>query len=119
MVEMLSIVSNLLAEISNEEAFTAMVDKDTTLAEDVYVFPSSAAQQRFWLLDQLQPGNPALNVPFTWRFQGILDISALHRSLNEIVCRHESLRTTFVVQEGQLMQVIAPEMELPLPLVDL
>ena len=82
-------------------------------------FPLSFAQQRLWFIDQLEPGNPAYNVPAAIRLQGRLDERALERSLNEVVRRHEILRTTFVQVEQQPVQVIAPFLNIALPLVDL
>ncbi|MEA2174839.1 MAG: hypothetical protein QOD00_2431 [Blastocatellia bacterium] len=81
--------------------------------------PLSFAQLRLWLLDQLVPLASVYNLSFVVRLQGSLDVSALHRSLNEVVRRHESLRTTFAAVDGQPIQVIAPELILPLPLLDL
>ncbi len=70
--------------------------------------PLSFAQQRLWFLNQLQPDNPAYNIPLAIRLTGSLDITALSNSLAEIVRRHESLRTTFPTIEGQAGQRIAP-----------
>lgn len=75
--------------------------------DEVYVFAASVAQNRFWSLDQLQPGNPSLNLAFAINIQGVLDTDTLQRSVDEIVRRHEALRTTFSVQDGRLMQVVA------------
>ena len=79
----------------------------------------SFAQQRFWFFDQVQPGNPAYNIPSALRLTGTLDVAALERTLVEIVRRHESLRTTFSAIDGMPVQVIAPELALTLPLTDL
>ena len=57
--------------------------------------PLSFAQQRLWVLDQLEPNNPLYNIPRSLRMHGNLNVDALHRTLNEIVARHESQRTTF------------------------
>ncbi|HYX24954.1 MAG TPA: amino acid adenylation domain-containing protein, partial [Thermoanaerobaculia bacterium] len=81
--------------------------------------PLSFAQERLWFLDQLQPGSAAYNVPAAVRLTGRLDIPALTATLREIVRRHESLRTAFAVRSGQPVQVIAPGVDLSLPLVDL
>jgi amino acid adenylation domain-containing protein len=72
------------------------------------VLPLSAAQQRLWFLDQLQPNSSAYTIPAAVRMTGALDLAALHQSLNTIVQRHEVLRTTFVVEDGRPMQVIGP-----------
>ena len=82
----------------------------------VFVFPATPAQRRFWLLDQLQPGgNPALNMCVALRWHGPLDQAVLRRALNEVVARHEALRTTFESERGQLRQLIAPSLTLDLP----
>ncbi len=81
--------------------------------------PLSFAQQRLWFLDQLAPGNPTYNLPTTIRFDLALDVGALNRSLNTIVARHESLRTTFVAVDGRPMQIVVPALELEVPVVDL
>src|SRR5262249_45101737 len=72
------------------------------------VLPLSFAQQRLWFLDQLQPGSAFYNIPAALRLTGKLDVDALRRSLSEIVRRHESLRTTFEIVDGEPVQVIAP-----------
>ena len=81
--------------------------------------PLSFAQQRLWVLDRLEPGNPTYNMPAAVRLTGTLDISALDRSLNEIVRRHEGLRTTFSMVEGEPIQVIAASLTIAMSLVDL
>ena len=69
--------------------------ENTPPSEEVFVFPTTVAQRRFWLLDQLKPGNPALNVPLAARLKGRLDRATLAQAVNEIVRRHEILRTSF------------------------
>jgi amino acid adenylation domain-containing protein len=81
--------------------------------------PLSFAQQRLWFLDQLIPGTPVYNLPSGIRVQFALDVAALEKSLNEIVRRHEALRTTVGTDAGQPYQVIAPVLEVALPVVDL
>src|SRR5206468_3870013 len=79
----------------------------------------SFAQQRLWFLDQLHPGSPAYNIPAAARLTGRLDTRALERSLNEIVRRHEALRTTFASGNGEPIQIIAPTQTAALETVDL
>ena len=66
--------------------------------------PLSFAQQRLWFLDQLAPNNPFYNIPGALRLEGRLDSEALERVINEIVRRHETLRTRFEVVDGELAQ---------------
>jgi non-ribosomal peptide synthetase component F/thioesterase domain-containing protein len=95
--------------------------RTNTAQEDdsVFVFPATSAQRRFWLLDQLQPGGiPAFNMSLAMRWHGPIDQLVLRRALNEVVARHEALRTTFADERGQLRQLIAPALVLDLPMVD-
>src|SRR6476646_4399769 len=68
-------------------------------------FPLSFAQQRLWFLAQLQPGSVLYNMPAAVRLTGPLDVPSLAQSINEMVNRHEALRTTFAAVVGQPIQV--------------
>ncbi len=81
--------------------------------------PLSFAQQRLWLLDRLEPGDTAYNLPTAWRLEGALDPAALEASLRAIVERHEALRTVFVEVDGEPRQIISDGTPLSLTLVDL
>jgi amino acid adenylation domain-containing protein len=70
--------------------------------------PLSFAQERLWFLSQLEPESPAYNIPIALRLEGRLDLPSLDRSLTELLRRHESLRTTYELEEGQAVQVIHP-----------
>jgi amino acid adenylation domain-containing protein len=87
--------------------------------EDVFVFPASFAQRRLWFLDQLDPGGSSYNMPLAVRLAGRLDAGALAASLREVVARHETLRTTFTVRDGEPFQVVVPSGDVPLPVIDL
>ena len=84
------------------------------LARDVYVFPTSLAQQRIWFYSKFAPGNPFYNIPLRFRLKGLLDLTILEKSLNEIIARHEVLRTAIASVDGHPRQVVsgAAEMEL-------
>jgi non-ribosomal peptide synthetase component F/acyl carrier protein len=88
------------------------------IARDVPL-PLSFAQQRLWFLDQLSPGSAAYNILGGMRLEGALDVAALERAINEIVARHEALRTTFTTVDGRPMQVVAAAQPVPLTLCDL
>ena len=81
--------------------------------------PLSFAQQRLWVLDQIDPNNSLYNIPRPLRFTGALNVAALESALNAIVARHEVLRTTYGSEKGQPFQVIAPELRQPLTVIDL
>jgi amino acid adenylation domain-containing protein len=109
-----------MSQYLSDNSLTAAEEKLNTSEEaEVFVFPASFAQARLWFLDRLFPGNPFYNVSAALRLTGSLNLAALEQAFNEIVCRHEALRTTFRMLEGQLAQVIAPTLTLLLPLVDL
>jgi amino acid adenylation domain-containing protein len=69
-------------------------------------YPLSFAQQRLWFLDQLAPDSSFYNCPAAVRLEGRLDLEALERVINEIIRRHEALRTRFAVEAGEPIQVI-------------
>ncbi len=79
--------------------------------------PLSFAQQRLWFLQQLDPDNPYYCELACVQLVGALNVNALERSLNEIVRRHEALRTTFEMLEEEAIQVIHPTVTVRLPLV--
>ncbi|MGW7594485.1 condensation domain-containing protein, partial [Streptomyces rubiginosohelvolus] len=81
-------------------------------------FSASFPQQRMWFLDQLNPGSAAYNIPAAVRVHGPLDVELWRRSLNEIVRRHESLRTTFEEADGEPVQVVHETGELELTVED-
>ena len=70
------------------------------------MLPLSFAQRRLWFIDQLNPGNAVYNIPGAVRLEGRLDIEALESAINQIVRRHEALRTRFEIAEGEPVQVI-------------
>ncbi|WP_240357194.1 condensation domain-containing protein, partial [Myxococcus eversor] len=82
--------------------------------------PLSFAQQRLWFLDRLEPNSASYNIHSGKHLEGYLDASALERAIQELVQRHEALRTSFHVQEdGTAVQVIHPRAELSVPVTDL
>src|ERR1700693_2595402 len=64
------------------------------------VFPVSFAQESLWFIEQMAPGNAAYNMPEAWRLQGRLDARALEASVQQIIQRHETLRTVFGSNDG-------------------
>ncbi|MGB0678394.1 MAG: amino acid adenylation domain-containing protein [Polyangiales bacterium] len=86
---------------------------------DVDLFPASLAQQRLWFVEQLHPGTPLYNVPLCLPVDGPYDVEVLRQSVAALLQRHESLRTTFRLEEGELRQVIVPDLSLDVPCFDL
>ena len=81
--------------------------------------PLSFAQERLWFLDQLERGSATYNIPWTVRLRGRLNVSALERSLQEVVRRHEVLRTTCVVVDGVPQAVVREPAAFRLTVTDL
>jgi amino acid adenylation domain-containing protein len=79
----------------------------------------SFAQQRLWLVDQLEPGSSAYNMGSAVRLRGTVDLTALEQSFREVIRRHEALRTRFGVVNGEPVQVIDEAPEFSLPVLDL
>jgi amino acid adenylation domain-containing protein len=79
----------------------------------------SFAQQRLWFLDRLMPNHPFYNIPLALNLTGSIDIAALEQTFNEIVRRHEALRTKIAIDSGQPVQIIYPTLTIPLPVIDL
>jgi hypothetical protein len=106
--------------LSSEEKRAALAQLLRKKARGRKSFPLSFAQQRLWFLDQMNPGAPVYNVPLATRLTGPLDAGAFERALQAVVHRHDTLRTTFATGEGGApVQVVAPELSLPLPVTDL
>jgi acyl carrier protein len=81
--------------------------------------PMSVAQEHVWHFDQLLPGTPFFTLFSAIRLTGVLHVAVLEQSVNEIIRRHEVLRTTFASVNGEPVQVIAPSLHVPLTTADL
>jgi amino acid adenylation domain-containing protein len=114
--EELELFEYLLEDEGLGEAFAEQAIPRCKPQHDI---PLSFAQERLWFLDQLQPGSAAYNLPGAAWLEGDVNVVALERSLNEIIRRHEVLRTTFCAHRGRAVQVIAPSLPISLPVIDL
>src|SRR5829696_150520 len=85
---------------------------------ETFAFPTSFAQLRLWFVHQLEPGSPSYNVTTALRLRGNLDRGALEQSLATVIERHEALRTTFRLINDEPVQVVAPQLQVQLPLAD-
>ncbi|HEX7238857.1 MAG TPA: condensation domain-containing protein, partial [Longimicrobiaceae bacterium] len=108
------LLQNLLRERS------ASVDRDRIPRRSLSGPPPlSFAQQRLWVVDRLEPESPTYNMPSALRLRGVLDVAALRASLDELVRRHEVLRTTFPERGDTPVQDIHPPAAVALPVLDL
>ncbi len=89
------------------------------MTTEVFAFPASFAQRRLWFLEQLEPGSASYNLPFAVRLNGQLDVTVLEQSFQEIIRRHEALRTSLIAVNGQPVQAIAPSVSFSLPVINL
>lgn len=111
----------LLKQLQKKKSQGAEPKKDTIqpYPRDTNRMAMSYAQQRLWFIDQLQSGSASYNISAGIRLRGALDVEALRMSFDEIVRRHEVLRTTFVTDEGQGRQVINEHQRWELPTISL
>ncbi|TCP59170.1 amino acid adenylation domain-containing protein [Tumebacillus sp. BK434] len=81
--------------------------------------PMSSSQERLWFFEQFQPGTPTYNIPEVVRIEGAVNLEALQATFDELVRRHENLRTSFHMVDGNPVQKIEPFAPRPLPVIDL
>ncbi|NOY58552.1 MAG: hypothetical protein GXO75_06420, partial [Calditrichaeota bacterium] len=87
---------------------------------DQSLYPMSTAQKRLWFLDQLDSGSAFYNIPSALRISGQLDIAAMEGAINDLVARHEILRSYYTIGNGgEPVQNIRPELFVPLHVIDL
>jgi len=89
------------------------------LEPEQYRFPVSFAQQRLWFLDQLEGPSAVYNIKLPVRLSGPLDLDCLQRAADILVDRHESLRTTFAIEDGEPVQVITTDVAVPVRTLDM
>jgi amino acid adenylation domain-containing protein len=106
-------------ELTAEEKRALLAELLGKQAPESDLFPLSFAQQRLWFLTQLEPDNPTYNIPQILRLGGELEIQVLQQTLDFIVDRHESLRTTFKATGGEPVQVVSRAARIEISLVDL
>lgn len=94
--------------LSDKENCTPLSEAPGYGAADVFALPATPSQHRYWSLQQLNPGSTALNMPLAWRCRGELVPDMVRTAFSELVCRHESLRTTFDLIDGKLSQIVRP-----------
>src|SRR3954453_16002831 len=103
-----------LAGLTPEQKRAMLAQLLRERAEKARTFPASYAQRTLWFLEQMSPGRATYNMHAPVRFTGPLVPEVLERAINEIVRRHEALRTTFAAVDGEPVQVIAPSLSVTL-----
>jgi amino acid adenylation domain-containing protein/non-ribosomal peptide synthase protein (TIGR01720 family) len=109
----------LLAYLLEEEGIASPEILTIAPRKNSENLPLSFAQQRLWFLNQLEPDKPFYNISAALRLNGVLNVTALEQSFNKIIQRHEILRTTFHVVNGEAIQIINPQQKLTTKLIDL
>ncbi|MEH2077957.1 MAG: amino acid adenylation domain-containing protein [Nostoc sp.] len=111
--------SEILAFLEEAKSATDSSFEPILSIERSTELPLSFAQQRMWFLYQLESQSPFYNEGFQLRVEGVLNVEVLRQSINEIIHRHEILRTTFPAVDGKPVQVISANLALAMPLLDL
>src|SRR6266851_2615128 len=106
-------------DLSADERRALLADLLRQQAERARTAPLSFAQQRLWLLAQIEPDSAAYNISRALHMQGELNVPALRQTFNTIVARHDVLRGCFDLIDGGPVQLIAPHLEIDIPVVDL
>lgn len=105
-----------IASANKRESIAQILEKEAIKPR---IFPLSFAQQRLWFIDQMQPGNPNYNILLAIRLQGDLNLAYLEKSFQEIISRHEILRTSFIPIKGEPQQIVYPHLPLKLEIFDI
>ena len=113
-----STVAALAARLDAAPRFVEAADAPSPRSGDEPA-PLSRAQQRLWLFETVEPGTGVYNEPTAWRLRGPLDEAALQHALDDVVARHEALRTTFAARDGSPVQQVGPPRRLALDRRDL
>ncbi|HMJ30837.1 MAG TPA: condensation domain-containing protein, partial [Xanthobacteraceae bacterium] len=93
--------------------------RPVTAGEERLQFPSSPGQRRLWLLHQLNPNNPSLNLTVRWRLEGGVSNAELEKAIRLVMARHQVLRTFFVEAGGEVTQIVEPHVSFHVPIIDL
>lgn len=82
-------------------------------------FPCSPGQRRYWMLDRMDPGNPALNIAARWRLEGQVSSADLGKAFQRIIERHQPLRTFIAEEDGEPVQIVEPFLSFHIPDINL
>ncbi|MBT9330252.1 condensation domain-containing protein [Paracidobacterium acidisoli] len=102
--------NNLIQEIELTDATVDGLDIQTpSEGADVYIFPASLEQHRYWILDQVDRHSTASNMAIAFHLEGEVDDLLVERCIRDLTLRHEALRTTYRMVDGELSQIICEE----------
>ena len=96
-----------------------LLQQDQRVPNTAGVLPLSLTQEGLWFFEHATPGTPTYNLAEAWWLEGPLDVGALQRSLDELVRRHETLRTAIGDKDGKPCQIVFPPKPFPLAVADL
>ncbi|MBW4500872.1 MAG: amino acid adenylation domain-containing protein [Scytonema hyalinum WJT4-NPBG1] len=112
-----ALATKIIAELTAAACMPSVPVTKVQKATDFH--PLSFGQRQLWFIHQLAPDTPAYNIPIAIKLKGCVNVTALTQSLNEIIRRHEVLRTNFALKEGDPVQVIKQAATLSLSIEDL
>ncbi len=112
----LALATKILAKLTTDAIPSISL---TQQEKNTSIYPLSFAQQGLWFINQLTPDTPTYNIPIVINFKGCINLTPLQDSLNEIIRRHEVLRTSFTVENGQPVQVVNQAVPVTLAVEDL
>lgn len=107
-----------IAQLSEAEKRDLLAKLLAKKGKSVKTFPLSFAQQRLWFLYQLDPEDCAYNIPVAVRLTGKLNVKAFEQSVNAVIERHETLRTSFTTIKGEPKQIVSPKLTLKVSVID-
>jgi amino acid adenylation domain-containing protein len=123
----MTMLANDNSTLSDKEKLLALLleesqtdtNKSILKADRTQPLPLSFTQERLWFLEQLQPGSSLYNLGGSFTLTGSLDIDSLQKSFQDVVDRHEVLRTTFPTRDGEPAQIIKEALDIDFPIIDL
>lgn len=108
-----------IAEISRKIDTLSKIELLISLNPNIDRFSASFAQEWWWFLEQINPANPAYNLPGSFWLKGKIDVNILKSTINELILRQQSLRTNFKTIDGKVMAVVHSNIELNVSLTDI
>ncbi|WP_051955598.1 condensation domain-containing protein [Beijerinckia mobilis] len=93
--------------------------KEAETPEEILSFPCSSSQERCWFINALNPGTTALNIALRWDIKGCFTPDLVERAFQQVIDRHEILRSRFIEKDGELVQEVSPHVDFKLTVIDL